>query len=178
MVRCAVALIATLAALVGYASARGDLVVPEWTLGVQVYDSQDSTQDFSVLSQVQNDFVGLQSATIPPSTSMASYEAAWTGDFFSFAMGITQHVEFLFGDSNAFGHINVVPMVDSILTLDASYAYDLPASPGAAASLSVLVFRPDPLQVLFNQVGSQSNISGPASGTLMAHSDGITLIAG
>ncbi len=77
---------------------------------------------------------------------------------------------------NTFGHLNVIPSVDSILTLDGSYIYNMPTQP-ARAAFAISVSKTNPSQSLYSNSQTRTNFAGPPSGTLLVN-DQILLPAG
>jgi hypothetical protein len=156
--------------------AHGNLVVSAWDLYVFVNPNEGNSNGAG-FGQVQNPFVGTATASIPPTVVSAEFQASWVADSFLFSLDTTQHAETFQGSVTTAGFIHLTPMVDSILTINASMDYDLPQQP-ARAALAISVGWFDPAQILYGNSQVQTNFLGPASGTFVVDSDQVFLPGG
>jgi hypothetical protein len=149
-------------------SVRADFIIPQWRLGVSVYDSSSGEDDTSIFATVQNPFQDSHSATAGISTAETTYDFAWSADFGSFLIDAAHEAEdvdpgFLLVRSSGF--IWVAPSIDLSLEISAAYSYYLPPHM-MMAELKVVVFDEDTSERLFYSLQRDNSFDGyPVSGT-------------
>jgi hypothetical protein len=112
------------------AQVRADsFTVQQWSLSAFVinYSTGQASQDFTV---VQNPFHSSHIASLGVSASAASYDFDWAEQFGHFLIDSSQQAEgvpawYLYAASS--GSIYITPSEDLLLTIDASWTFDLPA---------------------------------------------------
>lgn len=167
---------ATLAApFVQKTSSKADISISAWNLRARVFDSPSVVQHVVGTTQVQNPFADQFDASIPPSSASGNYQVSWSESSVFFLLDTTLHAESLQGAVSTFGHINVTPEVDSILSINGSLQYNMPTQ-SAASALNFTVSKTNPNQTLFNSSQTRTNFIGPPSGTILLN-DSILLPA-
>jgi hypothetical protein len=103
------------------------------------------------------------------SSASAAYDFSWSGDAGVFDIQVTQHLEGLEGRTLATGRIDFVPMIDTLLSIEASLTYSLPSFTLNVSEVSFAVYDFD----LGDMVGGGGGEGGtfglhPPAGTLHA----------
>lgn len=152
------------------------LIVTGWEFRTGIIDSQGGQVSSAGTSQLQNPFTGQFTANLPPSHTSAAHQASWNATSVSLILDTALHAETLQGNVTTFGHLNVTPEVDSILSFHSVFQYSIPTQP-ARASSAFTILGTNPSVVIYNNSQVRTNFVGPPSGTLVANDD-IFLAAG
>jgi len=151
-------------------SAHATQIVDAWDVLVGVQDSEGQfQQNFSRFNQVQpSPWLADHTAALGASSTVAQYNFNYAGDSATFHIDTHQQCQRVVGEVPrciASGFVNVVPAVDTLVTMEGAFTYTMNSDPMSANIVGNVVTL-EPQQIYFQDGASAFSFLDPPQGTL------------